>query len=129
MDSQEFANKVRSRHPHKWICSDTSFILGDNLYFAMDTYDECQLPLADKHKVASHVLNATSGFVIKDSDALFTTFGMGVPCIPIPASNIDWGMLCESTPTLAQNIPKCVCGSKSVGSNKHSSYCEIKGDI
>jgi len=132
MDAQTFETTIRFRHPHKWMAKDYAFVTHEELVFAMDTHGECQLPLYDKHKLASHILNVSSGMVIKDSDALF--FQSGQYMIPPPirptlstSGVTDWSMMCDDRPVT--KIDKCECGAHSVGSNRHSSYCAIKGDI
>jgi hypothetical protein len=116
MDLQAFETTVRSHHPHKWMAKDYTFITHEELVFAMDTHGECQLGLADKYRIASHIFNVTHGCVIKDSDGLFIN--------KTPTIVTDWSMMCDEAPK--HQIPKCICGSKSVGSNRHSQWCEIK---
>jgi len=117
MNAQEFENTVHLSHPHKWMVKDYSFISHEELVFAMDTYGETLLPLPDKHKLASHAFNVTHGFVFKDTDGLF---GANSPTnrinISHPHPYNDRGVTLGST--LNSEIPKCICGSKSVGSNK-----------
>lgn len=126
MDAQGFENIIRFHHPHKWMAKDYSFITNEELMFAMDTHGECQLPLHDKHKLASHILNITHACVIKDIDGLFNN-GMTASATNF---TIDWSMMVDDPKDgispHSNPIPKCICGSRSVGSNKHSNYCEIK---
>ena len=132
MDAQTYETTVRFRHPHKWMVKYYSFVTHEELVFAMDTPRECQLPLHHKYKLASHILNVSLGMVIKDSDALFVQSGQHMIPPPIrptlsTSGVTDWSMMCDDRPVT--KIDKCECGAHSVGSNRHSSYCAIKGDI
>jgi hypothetical protein len=141
MDAQTFETIIRSKYPHKWMAKDISFILRDQLIFAMDTHGECQLPLADKHKLASHILNETNGFVIKDSDGLFSSSSTTANQVLIPPVHgnggisspnswsfiMDWDLVGDDPVTPKSS--KCECGAHSVGSNRHSGWCQVKGDV
>ena len=55
--------------------------------------------------------------------------GGGPTYIPIMIGGGGGGGGGSGTNPTPKSTLKCICGSHSVGSNKHSSWCEIKGDF
>jgi hypothetical protein len=143
---QEFERIVHNTHPHKWMNRDMS--QGFPVLFALDTAVECQLSYVEKYKIADYVWD--QGYVIKDTTNLFSPLSTiptyafsfpynpppnpsslsGIPFIPMvfdlsskigaDTSNFEVGQHVFLKPL------KCECGAHSVGSNRHSSWCEIK---
>ena len=131
---QEFENQVRAKYPHKWDNADVNPVNGYFTVFMLDTNAECQSSFNLKNTLASHIWEA--GCVIKDTDNLFstksgvtmTTTGPTQMWINGTAINpIDWNFvnlhISVDSPT---KTLKCECGAHTIGSNQHSSWCEIK---
>jgi len=142
----EFINKVHSKWPHKHISDDvliTGISSDIHTVYMLDTLGECQLTTASKFAIASHIWR--DGAVLRDTDGLFSsmtttvtgTQPVSVPLpvahfpsftyVPVYSNGAHWELYDTANPpyTTLKNL-KCECGSSSVGSNKHSSYCPVK---
>lgn len=139
----EFISKVHSKWPHKHIGDDvfvTSIGTDIHTVYMLDTLGECQKSASDKTKLASHIWR--DGVVTKDVDGLFSsavtavnsTHGPITATLPksqFPNYKVFYtydleGPILPISVGGPSKVLKCECGSSSVGSNKHSSYCPIK---
>jgi len=119
-----------------YICTE---IVGNELIAYSFRYQEdCHLSFYEKFEVARHVL--VNGVIQKDSDGLFCTphtnfyptdsVFNNIHNVPISitfktSNSHTEDRVWEELAALLN--PKCVCGATSTGSNKHSSWCDIKG--
>lgn len=131
----EFFNTVRAKHPHKWIVSDVDAPTGYVYWFALDTAGETQLDLYGKWKHASHIWFEKSGNITYDSDGIFNPPVNSLnniapsnnPFLSLNRSYVEEALagviILKPNPW---SKPKCCCGAHSVGSNRHSSWCDIE---
>lgn len=141
---KEFESKIFGVYPHKFMSLDVApaFCGFSNTLFALDTNGECQLPFASRMKLATHVWQ--DGAVVKDVNGLFGGGPIGVASITLPGGKpqvsagpafiyvngvpVDFTEFSYDPMTLSNEklSLKCICGSHSTGSNRHSSWCDIK---
>lgn len=139
MTRQDFEDTIRRHYPAKWINTDVDPVTADVYVFALDTQAECRGSFSLKLALADYIYNASSDTVTKDQAGIFTTIQMntnGVLTLPTGfkysyqiiggggsggSGHIDgW----KEIPN--KRTPKCECGAVSVGSNRHSSWCEME---
>ena len=121
---QEFFDKIRAKYPQKAFECEPD-IWNTNKIFALDYIGQ---PLSQ----SSHIWE--NGKVVYDSGdplnpTFFTSTGPITITLPIPTSTEFHYTIHRGSNLHNANVnasPKCECGSHSVGSNKHSSYCPIK---
>lgn len=126
---QEFIDRVRAKYPHKWF--NREFTTNGNYCLMLDTLAETNLDFQSRLRLASHIW--LDGSVIRDSDGIFssntilsiakTTHPLWVTLNGVPISGLD-----NFNIAINSNLqsPKCECGAHATGSNRHSSWCQIK---
>jgi len=139
---QEFEDEIRVYYPHKWLSKEHvpgPFGVSETIYI-LDTAGETALPYGTQASLASHIWK--DGVVIKDSTGVFSrqqfnivpgsvpgSFTFNIPAVPVGGYYYTGGSAKSSnTPDTAekqQNSLKCICGAHSVGSNGHSSWCDL----
>jgi len=142
----EFINKVHSKWPHKHISDDvliTGISSDIHTVYMLDTLGECQLDIATKFAIASHIWRDDA--VLRDIDGLFSQsastsinpkfVNVPMPHYPFKITYVDifgnpvdvaGNPINKTSDSIIVKSLKCECGSSSVGSNKHSSYCPVK---
>ena len=144
---EHFEKEVWKTYPSKIMSANTG--LHSLTIYAVDTINQSTLSDIEKDKAASHVWfgfsSGTNGTIIKDTTGLFiplnpiTTINVYPPSglsmsLPsgftfaglnagsfIPA-DFGYGSLGEE---IVIEPTKCECGAHKVGSNQHSSWCQM----
>ena len=144
---QYFQDTIKANHPAKWLNVEYSPTNGLKTIFVLDTNAECRLDFGHRFRLASHVWE--HGKVIKDRDGIFFPVcgpnktpanynyqvghsanalgsgGSGGVGGEAYAYVVDWYFPAAGNGQTKLN--KCTCGTHAVGSNSHSSWCDIKG--
>jgi hypothetical protein len=133
---EEFENTVFAKYPAKWMNVEINPLRASEIVvFALDTNGECQTDYANKLRLADYIWHA--GKVIKDRTGLFSPIAANTASLstytynfqvvmPIDFGDIKWEFPVAGNGQTKTN--KCTCGTHAVGSDSHSSWCDIKGD-
>ena len=142
MGDNEFQNKFWAKFPNSWVNTEHT----GNMHTMRMSFDmiDPNLTFAEKDKLAIAIWR--DGSVIKDDSGtflpvvaptvkqahqgypgggqsytpqFFASSGPNTITLPATSNGIKWTIVRDS------NLKKCQCGSESVGSTKHSSYCEM----
>lgn len=121
-------------------------VVRTDIVYALDTAGETKYSSEYRERLASHVWKLEychssvspplNGVVTKDNGGLFAsvnnqpvnstpTFYYYVNGVQTPFSPSDLDFFTD-TQEPNKVVAKCECGAHTVGSNKHSSWCEIK---
>ncbi len=145
MTMNEFQSKIWSKYPNHVITFEQDPLTNKMILYASAT-SIATLPTLDKEILSTHILE--DGKIVKDRDGLFaqvqivnntsgpvtitaptsssgnfTFYVNGVPIKPIHDPQVSLDRIVLEDPP---QDPKCECGSRAVGSNRHSSWCPIK---
>ena len=156
MTSKEFIDKVRAKYPHKWESHYIDWLAYEVIVFLDTLGETKLPSIDQLRKASHAWCSRNGGELMKDSDGLFGTQHFtptGVFNITIPSPNqyyytigggssggsvngpgsvnagLPGGSYIDPEPyqeKAKQPIFKCCCGAHSVGSNKHSNWCDIK---
>jgi hypothetical protein len=87
-----------------------------DILLAFDSWDDIRLPRYDQRYYKATVV-WHNGTVIKDRDGIFSSVVIKIPMSSGPSKIEIMGRKYKH---------ECECGAHAVGSNRHSSWCQIK---
>ena len=134
--AREFETRIWAKYPHKVLHTDVGPDCSVYI-FAFDHVSFASLDHAKKNFHADYVWNA--GAVVKDTTGLFISnqstgntvmnYTVTVPVLQnaVPASPYFTNQMFDMEDAgIFPLKSKCTCGCASIGSNNHSSWCDIK---